>query len=316
MSIKVIIPGPLSSIQDFGRLGYQDIGFPVSGAADKNAARIANILVGNNESEAVIEMTIIGMTVQFMANTVISITGANMSPHLNGNLIENYKAIAVKENDYLSFKHVENGCRGYIACSGGFGIPKVMGSYSTGLKYKIGGYKGRKLETGDIIPLKKSIDILPNMENRLLKPPAYKNEVILDAILGPQDDYFSSRMIETFFNSNYKVTSESDRMGLRLEGEKITSEKGVDIISDGIALGSVQIPASGQPIILFVDRQTTGGYAKIATVTGYSIEEAGQLMSGNIIKFNKVTVEYAQKEYIRREKEFIKLSKKINNKIY
>ncbi len=294
MSIKIIIPGALSTVQDAGRYGYQAMGFSPSGAADQRALRQANRLVGNDTGEAVIEMTLLGMTVQFSRRCLIAITGADMTPYQNGKPVEAYQTLEVEAGDYLSMGAAKNGCRAYLAVSGGFDLPRVMGSLSTNLKCGIGGFCGRKLKSGDIIPLKDRREELP--ETRLkLERPQYPDEIILRFVWGPQDDMFDDEAKRSFISSPYRVQPASDRMGLRLEGQALKAVGGVDIISDGIALGSVQIPANGQPIVLLADHQTTGGYVKIGTVISSDIPAAAQAIPGNILRFEPVTVEQAQK---------------------
>ena len=214
-----------------------------------------------------------------------------------------YKAIEVKKGDVLALSRADSGMRAYLAVAGGFDLPLVMGSMSTNLKCKLGGFQGRKLQRGDEIPLRQSVNITFVGKRKFKNEVKYTKSITLRAVLGPQDDYFAEKGIETFFEKTYTVTDKSDRMGIRLDGEKIESKNGVDIISDGVTTGSVQIPASGTPIIMMADRQTTGGYAKIATVLTTDLHLIAQAKPGTVIRFQKVTAEEAIRLYKAAEKE-------------
>lgn len=298
--IRIIDAGPLTTVQDKGRFGYQSSGFSVCGVLDPDAMERANLLVGNDPNEAVLEIALSGITAQLMCDTVIALCGADMSPIINGVPAESDRAYALPAGSYIALSGARSGARAYLAIAGGFDIAPVMGSRSTGLKFSLGGFGGRKLISGDRIPLNKETSTLADISERHLPHPTYPAEVILRVVPGPQDDMFTEEAIKAFYNTPYTVTPTSDRMGIRLDGELLTSEKGTDIISDGIVTGSVQVSSDGKPILLTADHQTTGGYAKIATVISADIPKAGQLMSGDKVRFAKVTVGEAQK--IAREK--------------
>ena len=267
MSIKVITPGMLSTIQDGGRKGFAAMGFNASGVMDVRSYHIANALVGNFTDEAVIEMTYLGGSFKFLESNYIAITGADMSPKIDGVPVEMYTTVFVKQDETLTFSAAKSGMRAYIAVRGGIDVPVIMGSRSTNLKCKLGGLDGRPLKAGDIVPCR---DVYDEFHKHLIhsvpKEDFGSDEITVRVLLGPQDDYFTDHGIKTFLNSTYTVTNESDRMGCKLSGEKIEYKNTVDIISDGIVFGSIQIPRTGNPIIMLADRQTTGGYAKIATV--------------------------------------------------
>lgn len=305
-------PGALTTVQDYGRMGYQSSGFNVSGCMDRKAFRIANILVGNDEKEAVLEITLMGPTIMILQDAVIAVTGADLQPKLNNESFPMYQAVSVKRGDTLAFGFASLGSRAYLAVNGGLSVPTVMGSKSTNLKCKVGGFLGRKLQANDVIPFADAKAILPNMEKRKTDPCDYAGkEATLRVVLGPQEEYFTPEGIKTFLTGEYTVTGEFDRMGCRLDGEAITSKNGVDIISDGIAFGAIQIPPHGKPIIMLADRQTTGGYAKIATVVSVDIPKLVQCSIGGKIHFMKVDVNTAQRLMKREEKEIMKLRKKI-----
>lgn len=287
--IKVITPGPLSTIQDGGRFGYMSTGFGSGGAMDDYSMRVANILVGNDSGDGVIEMTMLGISAEFTCEAVIALTGADMGAAINGEALPMYQAVEVSRGDKLTMGAAKSGMRGYLAVAGGFDIAPVMGSMSTNLKVKLGGFKGRKLAAGDEIPLRRSATLEMLGAVKATPENDYPKAVTVRVVFGPQDDYFTQKGIDTFLSAWYHVSGQSDRMGVRLEGTPIENKNGVDIISDGIAYGSVQIPASGTPIIMMADRQTTGGYAKIATVITADLYKIAQARPGTAIRFQAVT---------------------------
>ena len=260
MSITILNPGMLTSVQDLGRIGYQQFGVSVSGVMDPRSASIANILVGNDEGEAVLECTMMGPHIRFDAPNIIAITGGDLGATLDGQRIDTYRAIPVNAGQTLRFTMLRTGCRAFVAFAGGLDIPVVMGS--------------RLRHT--------SPEFMPRAE--------YK----LRIVLGPQDDAFTERGITTFLSSVYTLTPEFDRMGCRLDGELIEHVKSGDIISDGIAFGAVQVPSAGKPIIMLADRQTTGGYAKIANVISADFRILAQLKAGDRVRFEKVSITTAQ----------------------
>lgn len=310
--IRIKNPGLLTLIQDNGRYGYQQFGVPVSGVMDSFSHRVANILVGNNENEALLEVTILGPEVEFMNDSLIAITGGDLSPVLNGNLIPMWESICVRKGDTLGFGQVKNGCRSYIAFAGGIQVEKVMGSRSTYAKAKIGGLHGGNLKSGDILKIGDLEDNLTFTKYRKLPDkyiPTYSNSIEVRVILGPQDDYFTEKGLDKFLSTEYKVTNECDRMGYRLEGEVIEHVNSGDIISDGINFGAIQVPSHGQPIIMMADRQTAGGYTKIANVISIDLPKIGQAKPGDCIRFKKVTIHEAQR-ILKETEECISIIKK------
>ena len=301
MSITVLNPGLLTTVQDQGRTGYQQFGVSVSGVMDPRSAALANILAGNDPGEAVLECTLMGPHLQFGSPCVIAVTGGDLGPTLDGQPIPNYRAVAVKAGQVLRFTAPRAGCRAFLAFSGGLDIPPVMGSRSTYLKAKIGGFQGRKLEKGDVIGLRAPAETLPRMDARSLTPEFVPKPVYtLRVVPGPQDDAFSPEGIRTFFGETYAVTPESDRMGCRLSGPPIAHLDTADIISDGISFGAIQVPSSGAPIIMLADRQTTGGYTKIGTVITADFRILAQLKPGDKVRFRPVSVDAAQQLLLAR----------------
>ena len=277
------------------------------------AFKIANLLLDNPENEAVLEFTLIGPTLEFTSATIIAITGGDFQPKINGDPAPMYTAIYVNKGDILKFASARTGSRGYIAFSSYLDIPVVMGSRCTNMKSKIGGFKGRKLEAGDYIGFRIKRRYLPFFLSRKLEPDDYdQDEATVRVIMGPQDAVFSRQGIETFLSNEYTVTSDFDRMGCRLEGAFIAPKETSDIISDGIAFGSIQVPSHGKPIILLSDRQTTGGYAKIATVISVDIPKIVQRKTDHKIHFQAITVEEAQKLYLEEVSELDAMRKTIH----
>ena len=310
---KVIKAGIFDTIQELGRFGFQQYGMPVSGAMDSYALRVGNRLLGNKEKEAGIELSTPGLTLEVLNQTVVAITGANFNPTINNSSAPMWEVIEVKKGDIISFNQVKSGCRSYLLIAGGIDVPIILGSKSTYVRGKVGGLKGRPLKTADIINIGKKNQELTNVIRRkisLNNLPTYREETEIRVILGPQDDYFSKESLHTFLNSFYEITVDSDRMGYRLKGPKIKIKNGSDIITDGIPPGSIQVPQDGMPIVMLADRQTTGGYAKIATVISVDMDKFAQMKPGNKIKFTKISLEEAHRLLSEREKEISEIQLK------
>ncbi|HIR28937.1 MAG TPA: biotin-dependent carboxyltransferase family protein [Candidatus Choladousia intestinigallinarum] len=294
MCIKVLIPGAFTTVQDLGRMGYQQSGIPCGGVMDREAYTAANALAGNTAGEAVLEHTLFGGSYLFESDETAVLTGADMKPSLNGRPVPMYHPFSVKAGEILSLGTAVNGCRTYLSLAGGIDVPLVLGSRSTSIKCCLGGFQGRALRAGDQIPVGRSDVPASELLSRSAACPVYKNHVTVRVIGGPQEDFFTDKGLETFYSSSYTITPESDRMGYRLEGAKIESIGGTDIISDAIVFGSIQIPPSGKPIILLADRQTTGGYAKIAAVFSLDLPPLVQCRCGDTVRFSRISVEQAQ----------------------
>lgn len=305
--------GILTTVQDGGRYGYEQYGVSPSGPMDAHSFHIANILVGNDREEACLEMTVMGATIRFTESAVIALTGADMKPQINGNPVCMYQAVAVAAGDVLRMGFVQGGCRSYLAVAGGMDIPILMNSKSTMAGKGFGGYKGRKLAAGDEIPLVKSVSSLPRMEMRRIRQETFRSgEHELRVIMGPQDDRFTAAGLQSFLTGVYRVGQEFDRMGYRLEGPVIEHKTDGNIISDGVVTGSVQVPTAGLPIVMTAERQTVGGYTKIATVITVDLPVIGQCKSGDAIRFREITVEEAQQLYVGEEKFLAALEEQMN----
>ena len=294
--LEIIEPGLLTTIQDRGRYGYQRFGVPVSGAMDTFALRAANLLVRNDQGAAALEMTVLGPRIRFLDDTWFALAGADLSPTLDGVPVVSWQTISAKKDSVLSFQGAQDGMRSYLAVAGGFDVPLVMGSRSTYTKTAMGGFEGRPLKAGDVLS---SLDVASDAEFVELKlpehiqAPTYGHKHQVRVILGPQKEAFTSSGIDTFLNSEYTVTIQSDRMGYRLEGPVIEHVSGPDIVSDGIPLGAIQVPGDGRPIVLLTDRGTTGGYTKIATVISTDIGILAQALPGDTITFQAIAIEDA-----------------------
>lgn len=285
MRIQIEASGPLTTVQDLGRIGYMHSGFQQSGAMDWYAASLANILCGNDINSAVLEMTLSGITCRFLEPVSFALCGAHMPAVLDGEAVSMQRLVRAPAGSLLKMGTAQTGCRTYMAVSGGLDVPLVMGSRSTNLRCRIGGFVGRSLQAGDMLSVLPGA--FPVKDACIPYAPPVQGEALIRAIPGPQDDYFTGEGIRTFFTATYTVTPASDRMGMKLSGPAPQAVSGTDIISDGIALGSVQIPSGGQPILLLADRQTVGGYAKIATVIKADLPKVAQLRPGDTIRFIK-----------------------------
>jgi len=291
----------LTTVQDRGRYGYESYGVPVAGAMDPFALRVANALVGNSLGEAALEITIVGPILRATESCLIAVTGADLSFRVNGRPLPSWMAVFVRRGWIVEFGSRRMGCRAYLGVAGGIDVPVVMSSKSTYLRGGFGGSEGRALRGGDIIPIGQPAFHVPRLAGRDFPTdliPEYSDEPEVHVILGPQDDYFTEEGITTFLSSEYKVSPTSDRMGYRLQGPEIVHKEQADIISDGIVLGSVQVPADRQPIVMMADHQTTGGYPKIATVISADVSLLAQCMpGGSTVTFKATTVEEAQARY-------------------
>lgn len=301
--IEIITPGILTTVQDFGRVGVMKNGFTQNGAMDRYSMTVANRLCGNCDSAPVLEMTVLGVTARFTQDTVVCVSGADFGAKINDKPIKRNKAYKINKGDILSMGAAKSGMRAYLAVAGGIVGEYVFGSASTNLKFAFGGHFGKKLQSGDVLSIGTGAFPLGEIDKWEIPESEYSKDAQLRVVLGPQNDMFTDEDIRLFLSQEYEVTAQSDRMGIRLSGEPLKSKNGMDIISDGIVFGSVQVPNSGEPIILMADHQTTGGYAKIATVISVDLPRASQLSVGNTVRFKSVTVEEAEQE-AKKQKRF------------
>ncbi|MCR4818156.1 MAG: biotin-dependent carboxyltransferase family protein [Fretibacterium sp.] len=292
MKLCIQSPGALTTVQDLGRWGYQAIGMPVSGAMDAPALLRGNILLGNPDEAAALEVTMMGPSIRFdEGEGAVAITGGDLSPQLNGQSIPNWTVIPVRTGDVLSFGGPKTGCRAYVCVSGGIDVPPVMGSRSTYMKAKIGGFEGRKLQKGDVL----NTGVPGAFKAGTACPEALRpgyGASPLRTVLGPQDSYIKPEGIKTFLEAEYRLSASSDRMGSRMEGTAVIEHvKGPDIVSDAIPMGAVQVPGQGLPIVMMADRQTTGGYVKIGVVHALDVARLSQSLPGSPVRFTQISQE-------------------------
>lgn len=328
MSISVLNPGLLTTIQDRGRYGYEKYGVIVSGAMDQYSMRIANILVGNDENEGVLEITLIGPALKIKKGNLISITGADISPTINEKKVPMGRPIYLNEDCVLRFGKCVNGCRAYIAIAGGIDVPLIMDSKSTYLRFGIGGQDGRALKKGDVINIGKKnsislgiidkIKVLNKKESFVYTKWYVKNFIInenspiyIRVFEDMQFKNIKEESIKDFFSKPFIIDSKSDRMGYRLNGPKVELSEKLEMISGEVSLGTIQIPPDGNPIILLADRATAGGYPKIAHVALYDIPKLVQLKPNDKIIFKKITLKEAEDLYLKREMYIEELKKSI-----
>jgi len=310
---RVLEPGPFTTIQDTGRYGYQQFGIPISGALDMFAFRVANMLVGNAETAAELECTFLGPRLEVLSEGIVAVTGADMPVLVNGQVRESWQSFVVKPGDAISFRPAKTGVRAYVAVAGGINVPEIMGSRSTFVGAKIGGLKGRALTKGDFLPVGSSSDA---HVSRFLPEgfkPRWKNKITLRAMPGPQDDYFEEGM-QIFFNTEFEVTSQADRMGYRLSGPVIPLKQGMPktIISEPSLPGAVQVPPDGQPIIKLVEL-TVGGYAKIASVITPDLDLVAQARPGDSVRFVSVNLSEAHRAYFAYQEELERTREMLEN---
>ena len=292
-AVRVEKPGLLSTVQDLGRPGYAHLGISASGAADALALRLGNLAVGNEHDAPAIEMTLVGGTFGFEADAVVAITGADFGPRLATRTIPRWQAVEVRRGDRLELGPSRSGARCYLCVRGGIDVPRVFGSASTHVLTGIGGWHGRPLAAGDVLPIGapsragacRSLD-LRWIESAYAPAP-------LRITRGPQADWFDDGMLDRLRSSTYSVLEQSNRMGIRLVGPAITRASTRQLVTEGVALGAIQIPESGQPIVLFVEHQTTGGYPKIAAVCTADMHRVGQLRPRDRVGFELRTLEEA-----------------------
>ncbi len=291
---EILSPGALTSVQDLGRYGYGRFGVAPSGALDAFALRTGNLLVGNRQDQAGLESMLLGPKIRVLADIVVSVTGGDLRPMRNGQPIQVWRSHVLKKDDILSFKTPLTGFRAYIAVAGGINVPAVMESRSTNLPSGFGGYQGRQLKKGDILrsdPVGGDLRTAGRaFDSRWI--PQYSNKWTLRVIWGPQDDDFPPESRDLILSAAYKMSPESDRTGIRLQGAVIQrkSEIAESIISEGVVCGSIQIPGDGKPIII-LGETVTGGYRKIATVISADLPLLGQIKPGDTVRFKTVSLQ-------------------------
>jgi biotin-dependent carboxylase-like uncharacterized protein len=303
-ALKVVAPGFHTTLQDQGRWGYQAVGVPVSGALNMTGFRLANHLVGNDEHAAALEILLQGPTIEVAADAVhVGLAGGDAQLELLGErprLLGGWRSVVFQRGETFRVTPLTESACCYLAIEGGFAVAPCLNSLSTYVRGAIGGFAGRQLRAGDELPL---VQDSPGdgLEQVLRNLPAPDRDQPIRIVLGPQQDYFTQAAIQLLLGSDYVVSKSADRMGMRLDGPHLAHRDGYNIVSDGIATGAIQVPGSGQPIVLLADHQTTGGYPKIATVISADLPVVGRRRPGDTIRFAAVTV--AEAEAARRDQE-------------
>jgi antagonist of KipI len=322
-AIEVIRPGMLSTLQDLGRLGQQHLGIVPGGVMDSMSHRLANALVGNDLAEASLEITLLGPELLFHETLLIALSGARFDAQLDGQPLPLDRPVLVRKGARLKCGRALRGARAYLAVCGGFAVAPILNSRSTYLPAGFGGTEGRALLKGDHLPVTANADGLSGLRFARLAPRPGKNSVpwwapgshldgpqplTVQAMPGHHFHCFTERSRESLFGRTWTVGRDSNRMGFRLEGPTLERETPGDIISGPACLGTVQVPAAGQPIILMADHQTTGGYAKILEVASADVCALAQLAPGTTLRFESCTLEHALQ---RRRRDDAELAIKI-----
>lgn len=288
MTIRVLKPGLSTTVQDGGRYGYTHLGISPAGAADSLSLRIANLLVGNGEYAPALEMTLLGASLEFEEGAVVAVSGAQCDCKAGQNKVPANEAVEIAAGSVLQCGSMTDGARCYLSIWGGLDVPLVMGSASTDVRGQFGGFEGRRLKSGDVLRVGKS------RATEVRRPAGVLEEVRSSGPVrvtrGAQNDWFSHEMYAKLLSTPYQVTEQSDRAGLRLQGEAVSPSEKTQLLTDGIPLGAIQVPQSGQPIILFVDQQTTGGYPKIANIITADMHRIGQLRPRHQVRFAEVSI--------------------------
>jgi len=301
LGFEVLEAGILTTVQDLGRRGCERFGVPVAGAMDAYALQVANLLVGNSPGTAGLEINTPGLVLRATTSCLVAAAGAELGLRVNGQPIPNWMSAFVRPGRTVEFAGRRSGCRAYLAIAGGIDVPMVMDSRSTYLRGKLGGLGGRALRAGDWLPVR-PVDwsLLERAARRLPAEliPSYRKDPMVEVIMGPQADAFSPESREILLSETYRVTPAADRMGYRLKGAAVAHQRATDIVSDGMVMGAIQVPADQQPIVMMADRQTTGGYPKIATVVSADLPLLAQCIPGeSSIRFQMTTVQKAQSRY-------------------
>lgn len=295
---EVLQPGVLTTIQDRGRTGWQRHGVGTAGAMDSFALQVGNLLVGNSRGSAALEIGLGGLRLRCLEDWIVSLCGADL-----GAAVPLWKSVRVRKGDELFFKSAIRGAWAYLALAGGVDAETVLGSRSTDLRARLGGWGGRGAAKGDVLGAGRPG--ASARDGRGLVPgdiPDYPDAVSVRVVLGPQEEMFPDESLQSFLAGRFEVTPQSNRMGYRLSGPAIRHRGAADVLSDAVATGSIQVPADGQPIVLMADRQTTGGYAKIATVISVDLPALAQARPGTKVSFRSVSVDDAQELAVQTEK--------------
>ncbi|ARF18233.1 biotin-dependent carboxyltransferase family protein [Sporosarcina ureae] len=328
MSVNVLNAGLLTTVQDIGRTGSQKFGVLVSGAMDSYSMRIANLLVGNDEREGILEITLFGTTLQFEEDTLIAITGGDLQTTVDGIPVANWRPLIVKKGSILKFGFAIEGCRAYLAIAGGIDVSVVMDSKSTYMVAGIGGFNGRALQQNDQLsfgPLTESnAKVFALIEREGTPDWAVPHHPLISLastqtirmIEGTEYQHFDEASKQRLVSEPYVVTPQSNRMGLRLEGQALSLTEKLELLSEGVTFGTVQIPPNGKPIILMADRQTAGGYPKIGQVITADLGSLSQVKPNAKLYFQLITHAQAERELIAKEELIKQIKIGIQHKLH
>jgi len=300
-SLRVEASGLLTTVQDLGREGFGTIGVSPSGAADPISLRLGNRLVGNVEGAAALEMTLLGGSFVFPEGAIVALAGSDFGARLGDAAIEPGRSVEVGPGQKLQLGPSRSGARCYLCVQGGIAVPPFLGSASTHLLSGLGGFEGRALRKGDVVLIG---SVIKPFRKRIIAPRVAEllsRRGVLRVTPGPQAEWFDESSLRAFYSDTYRVSEQSSRMGLRLEGAPITQSMSRAMITEGVSLGAVQVPAGGSPIILCVEQQTTGGYPKVANVISADLHRVGQLRPRDEIRFELVTFEAARSLLIEQQ---------------
>lgn len=317
MSFAVLKGGAFTTVQDLGRAGFQRYGVAVGGAVDAFAARVANMLVGNEENAAVLEMTLHGPELRFDEETLVGWCGGGFTAHVDGEELPKDRPVRISAGAIVEFGGTKAGARAWLALAGGVEVPLVLGSRSTYRRAGIGGHRGRTLIAGDQLPCGRpsawAEAILATLRNSARRAPTWsvrpetlgkaQPEGKVRAVRGPEWDWFGGEAQHRIFAHEYSVTKDADRMGVRLTGPALATAKPREMISDAVNTGVVQVPPSGQPIVLLTSRQTIGGYPRLAAVATVDAGRLAQWKPGGKVRFEEISVPAAHELYIGRERD-------------
>jgi biotin-dependent carboxylase-like uncharacterized protein len=303
MALEMLKPGLQTTVQDEGRIGLYAGGMPPSGAMDKGSYRIANMLVGNPDGLAALEITYLGPEIAFGDDAVIAVTGAEMGPKVNGEPVECWRSHAVGAGDVLSFGFVESGARAYLAVAGGIDVPPYEDSRSTYTLCGLGGFEGRALQEGDVVEIGAGVEGQAGREVPLELRPALDGDIELRVVIGLASYRLRPESMETFLTADWTVTPDANRVGYRLRGAELhfidreqpagAGSDPANVVDFGYPIGSIQIPGGVEPIALLADAVTGGGYATIGTIISVDLDRIGQAKTNDRVRFTEVTLEDA-----------------------
>jgi len=321
VSLTVLKPGLLTTVQDQGRPGYQRHGIVVGGAVDAFAARVANLAVGNDDRAAVLEMALTGPELRAGQDLLVAVCGADFSFKVGGHAASRDRPVAVRRGEVLAFGPARAGARAWLAVAGGIDVPAVLGSRSTYVRARIGGHEGRPLVAGDVLAVGRPGPWATQLWQRLAgggsRSPAWSirpetlgrvaGGATVRATRGPEWDHFTPEARQAIFGAEYEVTKDIDRMGMRLTGPALMLKEPREEISAAVNVGVVQVPGSGQPIVLLVGRQSVGGYARIAAAATVDLGKLAQFRPGDRIRFEEIALAHAHELLLARERDFARV---------